>query len=185
MWSERSRTALRGLVLASVACAALSACTISPVHGTRGGGAPLGLVNVAPVDTRVAQRVRNALIETLGRPTASDPFDLTIEVDNQVRLFLTDFETDRASAGTVTVTVVYTLIAPDGTRSEGRERARASFDAPLQEFARQRAIRDAENRAAREAAQRLRLAIAPVLSGRGAALAPEPSVELPPERDPT
>ena len=175
------RTVLAGALLAG---ALASACTVAPVHGTRLGSAPLGLVRVAEVDTRVAQRVRNGLIETLGRPTAPRPFVMTIEVDNAVRLFLNDFETDRASAGTVTVEVAYVLTAPDGTITRGRERARASFDAPLQEFARQRAIRDAENRAAREAAQRVRLAVAPVLTGRGAALAPVGSRELGPERDP-
>ena len=188
----RGRTAPRAR-LALAACLAastlLAACTVSPVHGRFGGGAgagaQLGLVAVAPVQTRVAQRVRNALIETLGRPTAPRPFGLTLDVDNRVQLFLTDFETDRASAGTVTVTVAYTLTAPDGTTRTGRERARSSFDAPLQEFARQRAIRDAENRAAREVAQRVRLAILPVLGRDGEALegvAPLPPTGL--ERDP-
>lgn len=173
------RASLAGTLLA------LAACTVSPVYGTREGSAPLGLVSVAPVETRVAQRVRNALIETLGRPTAAEPFTLDIAVTNAVNLFLTDFETDRASAGTATVTVSFTLKGPDGRQvATGRERARASFDAPLQEFARQRATRDAENRAAREAAQRVRLAIAPVLARGGEALAPVPERVTGIERDP-
>ena len=177
----------RRLVLGALlaGAATLAGCTVSPVYGTREGAAPLGLVAVAPVETRVAQRVRNALIETLGRPTASEPYVLDLTVTNEVSLFLTDFETDRASAGTAIVTVTFTLEGPDGRQAAtGRERARASFDAPLQEFARQRAIRDAENRAAREAAQRVRLAIAPVLSGGGAALAPVPERVIGVERDP-
>ena len=174
------RVALAGLLLGFTA---LSACTVSPVYGTRSGAAPLGLVSVTEVQTRVAQRVRNALIETLGTPSVAEPFTLDLRVSNDIKLFLRDFETERASAGTVTVTAAFTLRAPDGRVSEGRERARASFDAPLQEFARQRAIRDAENRAAREVAQRVRLAIAPVLSG-GNALAAVPEREFLPERDP-
>lgn len=171
------------LTLLLGAALGLSACTVAPVHGTRPGAAPLGLVAVEPVRTRVAQRVRNALIETLGVPTASDPYTLKLDVSSNVRFFLRGVETNRASAGTVTVTAAFTLRAPDGTVQRGRERSRASFDAPLQEFARQRAVRDAEDRAAREAAQRVRLALAPALAGGVLAV---PDITLPdrPERDP-
>ena len=46
----------------------------------------------------------------------------------------------------------------------GKRNVSASFDRPRQEFARLRAERDAENRAARELAELLRLAIAQDMS---------------------
>ena len=161
----------------------LTGCTVAPLYGTA-SGVGLGRVSVEEVDTRVAQRVREALIRDLGRP-APGAVSLVLDVENAVELFLTDFETDRASAGAAIVTVAYRLVGTDGSLIRtGRERARASFEAPLQEFARQRAIRDAEDRAAREAAARVRLALAPALAGL-----PDPNVAAPlrptgPERDP-
>ena len=176
MWS---RAALALAVL-------LGGCSVAPLYGTDGFGAgtALGRVAVDPASTRVAQQVRERLIRDLGRP---DPgaATLTLNVTNSVETFLTDFETDRASAGTVTVTVAYQLIAADGaTVTSGRERARASFDAPLQEFAKQRAIRDAEDRAAREAAARVRLAIAPAVAGLPSPGGVAPVFDTAPERDP-
>ena len=175
MWSDRLIPLLAVLLLAG--------CTVAPLYGT-GGGVGLGRVSVEEVDTRVAQRVREALIRDLGRP-APGAVSLVLDVDNAVELFLTDFETDRASAGTAIVTVAYRLVGTDGSLIRtGRERARASFEAPLQEFARQRAIRDAEDRAAREAAARLRLALAPTLAGLPAPAVDAPARPLAPEREP-
>ena len=172
--------------LAVVATAAfLAGCTVAPLYGTGGAGSTAqGRVAVDAVDTRVAQQVRERLIRDLGRP-APGAATLTLDVSNSVELFLTDFETDRASAGTATVTAAYRLIGTGGALvAEGRERARASFDAPLQEFARQRAIRDAEDRAAREAAARIRLAIAPAIANLPSPGGAVPAFNTAPERDP-
>lgn len=164
----------------------LAGCTAAPLYGTGGsGGAALGRVAVEEVDTRVAQRVREALIRDLGRPEPG-AVTLVLDVDNEVELFLTDFETDRASAGTAVVTAAYRVVGLDGAIiTSGRERSRASFEAPLQEFARQRAIRDAEDRAAREVAARVRLAIAPTLAGLSAPSVAAPVRPAGPERDPS
>ena len=171
--------------LTILAALLVAGCTVAPLYGTSGFvSAGQGRVAVDPVTTRVAQQVREQLIRDLGRP---DPgaATLTLNVTNSVELFLTDFETDRASAGTATVTAAYRLVGADGaTVVDGRERARASFDAPLQEFARQRAIRDAEDRAAREAAARIRLAIAPAIAGLPSPGGAAPAIDTAPERDP-
>ena len=120
---------------------------------------------IDPVETRVAQRVRNGLIEELGVPRTPSALRLTLDISSSVDLSLTDLGSDRATAGAAVVEARYQLSGTDGLLiAEGRERTRASFDAPRQEFARQRAIRDAENRAAREAATQIRLAIAPAIA---------------------
>lgn len=146
-----------------------------------------GSVLVEPVDERVAQRVRNALIEDLGAPRRSDPLVLSLDVATTIDLSLTDVGVNRTTAGTAIVTTRYRLSDVNGTLlREGRERAAADFDAPQQELARQRAIRDAENRAAREAANQIRLAIAPVVAGVNAPVEADTGATLSPlpERDP-
>ena len=176
MWYDRFTLVAALLILAG--------CTVAPLYGTSSVGRTVqGRVAVEEVDTRVAQRVREALIRDLGRP-GPGAVSLVLDVDNTVELFLTDFETDRASAGTAVVTVAYRVVGLDGgTLRTGRERARASFEAPLQEFARQRAIRDAEDRAAREVATRVRLALAPALAGLPAPSTAVPARIIAPERD--
>ena len=66
------------------------------------------------------------------------------------------------TAGTVTVIARYELVSSDTGKSisNGTRQANASYDRTGQVFANNRAERDAENRAAREVAESLRLAIA-------------------------
>ena len=70
--------------------------------------------------------------------------------------------------GTVTLTAFYTLTdAATGKKvSTGRRSISSSYDHPRQEFAADRAQRDAEDRAARELAELLRLALAQDLAKR-------------------
>ena len=184
MWSD-TPLSRRVLLAATVAAtASLGACQVSPLYGTGPSSVPLGTVAVAPVTTRVAQQVRNVLIEDLGRPTVVDPFRLTLAVTAGEASFLRSEQLDRPTRGSVTVTVTYTLADGDATVAGGTERAEARFDAPIQLFARQRAVRDAENRAARLAAQRVRLAIAPTLARGRDPLSTVGADAPPPERDP-
>ena len=175
----------RALLAATVvAMASLAACQVAPLYGTGPNATPPGTVAVAPVTTRVAQQVRNALIEDLGRPTAKDPFRLTLRVTTNEASFLRSEQLQRPTRGSVTVVAAYTLKDGDAVIANGTERGSAQFDAPIQLFARQRAVRDAENRAARLAAQRVRLAIAPTLS-RGRDPLSVVGADVPaPERDP-
>ena len=156
MWSDGSARvwiALRCVAFVGSLSIGLSGCGFVPLYGDRGAGLERGSVLIEPVSERVAQRVRNALIEDLGAPRRTDPFVLSLDVATTIDLSLTDVGVNRTTAGTAVVTARYRLSDVNGALlSEGRERAAADFDAPQQELARQRAIRDAENRAAREAA---------------------------------
>lgn len=73
---------------------------------------------------------------------------------------------DTSRAGRVTVTVTYTLSAIADSRviKAGSRQATALVDFSEQEFAKQRAIRDAENRAADQAAEFVGADIAAALS---------------------
>jgi LPS-assembly lipoprotein len=65
------------------------------------------------------------------------------------------------SAGVVKLTGTYKLVDPVTTEivATGTRSASAAFDRPVQLFAEARAVRDAENRAARELAAFLQLAV--------------------------
>ena len=85
----------------------------------------------------------------------------------------TQTDENEATAGTVTLTASYALTdAKTGTTiATGKRSITSSFDKPRQEFASYRAQIDAENRAARELADLLRLSIAQDLVKHGKTVA--------------
>ncbi|UVK39894.1 hypothetical protein LHFGNBLO_001308 [Mesorhizobium sp. AR10] len=174
------RMALSGLI-ASVAL--VSACTVRPLYSSApltagsqvGAAAELASISIKPVKTRYAQQVRNNLIFALaggaGEP-ASPVYTLDLGVTELVEsaaLVQVQTDEDEPTAGTVTLTAGYVLTdAKTGAViATGRRSVPSSFDRPLQEFAAYRAQIDAENRAARELADLLRLSIAQDLVKHG------------------
>ena len=163
-------SALLGLALM---LAIAAGCTVrpmlaSPPAGAEGQGSPaLSSVTVAPVTTRHGQEVRNHLIFLLhggaGEP-ASPRYRLDLSVTSRATsaVEIQSGNENEPTAGIVTVSVSYRLIEiEDGSlAARGTQQASASYDRPDQEFAVLRAERDAENRASREAAELVRLAIA-------------------------
>jgi LPS-assembly lipoprotein len=175
---------VRGIALSSLIAAGsvLSACTARPLYSNAplsagsqvGAAAELASIAIKPVDTRYAQQVRNNLIFAFtggasqsATPTYSLNLGVTKRVQSAALIQVTTNE-DTPTAGTVTLTAAYTLSdAKTGQRvASGRRSIASSFDRPLQEFASYRAEIDAENRAARELADLLRLAIAQDLAKR-------------------
>lgn len=148
----------------------LAACQFQPLYGERtpGQGGGLEQVGVASVDSRVGQQVRNHLLFLLNGGFASDEKThearLRVSYSNQLSSALPSVED--STAGTVTVRVSYDLIdlATNETVAKGSRDAIASYDRTGQVLANNRATRDAENRAAKEAAEALRLAIASDIS---------------------
>jgi LPS-assembly lipoprotein len=174
------RAALCGLV-ASVAL--VSACTVRPLYSSApltagsqvGAAAELASISVKPVKTRYAQQVRNNLIFALGQGAgepASPSYSLDLGVTELVEsaaLVQIQTDEDEPTAGTVTLTSTYVLTdANTGTViATGKRSVPSSFDKPRQEFASYRAQIDAENRAARELAEMLRLSVAQDLIKHG------------------
>ena len=162
---------LRAALLSS-ALLALPACVYQPLYGPNSyapdGGFPLSQIAVADVDTRVAQQVRNHLIFLLqGGATPPQPvYDLRLRVTDTSRLQAAAADVSNNTAGVVTVTVSYDLFnMSNHTRvANGTRVASASFDRTGQSFANERAVRDAQNRAAREVAEQVRLALAADIS---------------------
>jgi LPS-assembly lipoprotein len=156
-----------------------SACTVRPLYSntvapgvTETTVAAYPSIDIKPVQTRYAQEVRNHLIFMLnggaGQP-ANPQYSLDLgvtEVATGLLLAATTTGEDRPSAGTIVMTSSYRLtkVGTGEVVARGTRRISSSYDRPRQEFAALRAQRDAENRAARELAELLKLAIGQDLS---------------------
>ena len=170
----KHRSYLSNALLISMLGLSLTACQFQPLYSNADGSlstqnSTLSNLSVAEVETRQGQQVRNHLIFLLAG--GANPINPT----HDVRLRVSTASTDLAAkisgngstqlgntAGQVRITASYEIydtrektVVYRGTRS-----AAASFDETSQQFAAARAERDAENRAAREVAEQLRLAIA-------------------------
>lgn len=168
------RARILRLALLPVLCLA-AACTVQPLYGTGGRtiavagtpvGAELSQIAVAPVNERVAQELRNHLIFLLHGGTAPETpryrLGLTVSAFTSAAASIQVGRDEEPTASLVTVTALYVLEdAATGARlAEGRRSTIAPFDVSRQQFAALRAERDAQNRAAREAAELVRLAVA-------------------------
>ncbi len=168
---------LRRFVLTGAAASALLAagCTVRPLYSdaplgnsTVSARSELASIAVKPVNSRYAQQVRNNLIFGLyggAQAPAAPVYSLALNVTELVQSAATvqvTTDVDQPTAGTVTLTAAYTLTdAKTGaTVATGKRSISSSFDRPSQEFATYRAQIDAENRAGRELAELLRLALA-------------------------
>ncbi|UDL87703.1 LPS assembly lipoprotein LptE [Mesorhizobium sp. PAMC28654] len=175
---------LRRMALFGLACMALvSACTVRPLYSsaplTPGSQvsptAELASIGIKPVKTRYAQQVRNNLVFGLGGgqgEPASPAYSLDLGVTELVESAAIEqvaTDEDEPTSGSVTLTAAYTLTdsKTGATISKGRRAITSSFDRPRQEYASYRAQIDAENRAARELAEVLHLAIAQDLIKHG------------------
>lgn len=158
----------------------VSSCTVQPLHGSGGSllspqSSALSTVSVEPVNTREAQQVRNHLIFLFGGGSgepANAAYTLRLGVSSQT-VSSASVQPARAierepSAGRVVMTSAYELIdiASGQIIASGKRQASASFDRSRQEFAIVRAERDAQDRAARELAEILRLTVAQELLRR-------------------
>ena len=180
--SDRFRRAAAKIgLLAALAfgAAGLAGCTVTPLYGdgssgqAGGASAELRTIAVKPVNTREALEVRNNLLFLLyggaGAPSETR-YSLTLIVTKRTSSAVS---IQRAlerepTAGEVLLTANYVLTdASDGSEvAKGTRNAVAAFDRPRQEFAVERAERDAVDRAARELAEQLRLALAADLAQR-------------------
>jgi len=185
----------RGVAAILLALVALGGCTVQPLYGDRSpaagalafDSAVLASVDVAPARDRVGQEVRNHLIFLLGggKGQPSSPvyrIDLGVAaLESSGPTIETKASTLEPSSGIMTVRSRYTLteIATGKVISRGVRSVQAAFDIPAQEFAALRARRDAQNRAARELAELMRLVIAQEL--RAATSTQSPAIISTPE----
>ena len=160
---------------AVAACALiLASCQFQPLYSSDSGtlavsNRTLSTLSVAEVDGRAAQQVRNHLIFLLsgGATPANPSHEVRLRITTNSRVSaarVANAESNQLgnTAGSVEINASYEIY---DTRTHelvrrGSRIASAAYDKTSQSFASERAERDAENRAAREVAELLRLAIA-------------------------
>lgn len=160
MWSSKrvgSRGALAALILA--VAIGLGGCSgLAPVYGDNGLNQRLPLAYSKPV-TRLDQIVIQDLALRLGRSSSPDAVLVTVTSTESSRdLTMTDVETPREERE-VTVQVSYTLVSGDRILGAGTRTATAGYAAVGQVLANESAQSDAAERAARAAAETVRLSI--------------------------
>jgi LPS-assembly lipoprotein len=165
-------------LLAVVALAALTAGCFQPMYAEHADGTPglrdkLSTVEVPPVDkpnasreARVGVAIRNALAFKLyGTATGAPPlYRLVLKFASSRSSLIVDVTTGLPSTENYGIDAQYNLveIATDKSVMTGTAFSRLSYDIPgsYQRFARARAIRDAEDRAAQEIAERIQTRLA-------------------------
>lgn len=171
-----------GTHIAIVALSGLLAvgCTVQPLYAPSvstgsSSQAVLASIHIPPVRDRVGQKLRNHLIFMFNggadQPANADyELDLKVATSNTKALIIQTKTDDEPTASKVTVTANYRLVhvVDDAVVSNRRVTATASYDVSGQEFANIRARRDAEDRAARDAAERVRALVAADLKRAGA-----------------
>jgi LPS-assembly lipoprotein len=170
MWWPETRVLFRALRAAIVfSSAGLTAACFQPMYGENsfaGGGPGLrekfSSVDVLQIDApggspvaRLGVEVRNALLFDLqgGNGQLSPTHALKISLAPSTSSIIVDIHTARPDVENYGVNASYTLVelATNRPVATGTTFARVSYDIPGQEqrFARSRALRDAENRAAK------------------------------------
>ncbi|MEK1866762.1 MAG: LPS assembly lipoprotein LptE [Ensifer adhaerens] len=170
--SDRAGFRIRSIpVLAgALMLTALSGCQVRPLYSDPvGTSTALAAIEISEATDRVEQEVRNALIFLAaggqGEPV-NPQYHLALTVTHRSMGVLYDQAKDRAGAGRIVVKADYNLtkIGTGETIKSGNRTAVALVDFPVQEFAKVRAVRDGENRAAKELAELIRADIAAALS---------------------
>jgi LPS-assembly lipoprotein len=176
MWSARVRIAARLIVV--VALATLTAACFQPMYAVHTDGTPdlrerlLG-VEVPPVDkpngsreARIGVEIRNALAFKLyGNATGLPPTHrLVLRFTTTRSSLMIDPKTGLPTSENFGIDAQFDLIdlATKKSVMTGSTFARVSYDMPgsYQRFARGRALRDAEDRAAKEIADNIQTRIA-------------------------
>lgn len=168
-------TALAGAALTLQACQVQplyyqNTSTLAPQSSTR---EMLASVAINPVGDRVALELRNELIFMFsggaGEP-ANPEYTMQLQVKTQASRALRDGLLNGIVSRRILATAVYTisLTATGEEIYKGTRKVTTFYDQNTQEFANNRAMRDAENRAAQELAEIIRADTASVLIRRQA-----------------
>ena len=158
--------------LALVSALFLSACFRPMYASVSSTGVPLtatmASVTIPAVDGRVPQQVRNHLDFALTGGAAHAPtrYVLDLQVTSVHTSSIVNVRTDEPEIDTVIVTANFTLTAPGSQTAvlSGRNISTKSYDRTLQRFAASRALRDAEDSAARVVADQIHTRVAAYLA---------------------
>ena len=149
----------------------LSACGFQPLYGTTAGGqklaAVMASVDVVPIPGRVGQKLRNELIfaSTGGGNPAPTRYKLDIAIKERVVDQLVQ-RTGDATGQVFELEATFKLLDSKTGKVmyQGKTVSRAPYNRYQEIFANVRARYDAENRAARTAAENIRTQVAAQLA---------------------
>lgn len=168
-----SKRLLVGIGL-SLMAVSLTAC-FKPMLAERGGLQTTGVtgnqgdIYIEEIRTRVGQKVRNQLIYHFSGVNQSEaaPYRLSISIDDSLEGGLVQPSTSTL-AETVRLNAQYTLVdtSTGNVVHGGSSFARATYDKGAALYANERARRDAEDRAAIELAEDIRVRIAAYFASR-------------------
>jgi LPS-assembly lipoprotein len=172
MWSRSSTISKAWNALALlVLTGALGGC-FQPMYGQStlfGAGAKLRdemrQVEILEIQGRLGQEIRNDLIFELtggeGNPVGA-PYKLAMTITSGSQTPLVDVQSGRATSETVVLDVTYRVldVANDRIVLSEKALARISIDRSQQRYAGVRAVRDAQNRAAKLVAEQIRSRLA-------------------------
>jgi LPS-assembly lipoprotein len=164
---KRSRLGRLLAIAACVAAPLLAGCQVTPLYADRPAAENtiLSTIFIEEVDDRVTQQLRNELIFLFngGNNQPADPrYRLALEVEKLTMPILRDPQTGEATGQNLELIGRYLLFdaATGAQLLASAERVTTTYDRFEQGFADLRAERDAENRAAKELAQRIRANLA-------------------------
>jgi LPS-assembly lipoprotein len=132
-------------------------------------------IAIAPVSTRQAQEVRNQLIFMFsgGKGSPANPsynMDLVVSSYSSAAAVIQSGTTEQSPTSSLLNMIAIYAVRDNATGqvvARGKRQVASAYDVPGQEFAAMRALRDAEDRAARELAEQVRLAVAQQLASKG------------------
>ena len=149
-----------GIFAAVAAILTLAACTVTPLESTGRSGSKVakGISFLEP-SSRIDQKVRNAVIDLVGKSDPEPRFAFLLNVKKQSAGTAIAAGSGEALVGKVTLIATFELTDIDqgSTVASGQRTATVTYDRSVsQEYANDRAEGDAETRAARALALKLR-----------------------------
>ena len=151
---QQIKSIVKSLALAATIPVFLAGCQVKPLYSSV-SSEPVAVIDISQADTRIEQVTRNQLVFLNGGTQAGTPeYRLDLNVNSSAAGVLDAGTDNNFTAGRMTVTGSFKLTRlSDGELIRSAKRQVTSqYDLPDQEFAKIRALQDAENRAGRELA---------------------------------
>ena len=151
---QQIKSIVKPLAIAAFIPVFLAGCQVKPLYSSI-SGEKIAVIDISLADTRIEQVTRNELVFLNGGAQAGTPeYRLDLNVIRSAAGVLDAGTDNNFTAGRMTVTGSFKLTRlSDGELIRSAKRQVTSqYDLPDQEFAKIRALQDAENRAGRELA---------------------------------
>ena len=151
---QQIKSIVKSLALAATIPVFLAGCQVKPLYSSV-SSEPVAVIDISQADTRIEQVTRNQLVFLNGGAQAGTPeYRLDLNVNSSAAGVLDAGTDNNFTAGRMTVTGSFkiTRLSDGELIRSAKRQVTSQYDLPDQEFAKIRALQDAENRAGRELA---------------------------------